>query len=686
MTSSSLADASHMLVLCAGGDGRASRAFGGPLPPLPDGETYVGFPEASGDPEFVVLHGLRPLHGDTWSIVRVDVGAIAERIVEIVANDRETLVAIKFVTGHVMFHGKPLEALAALQAYRDDRTETAIRLFAPNMFGLADAKAFSVAMACGSGIARAGDYSHADGGIVAIAGNRGHATPGKECFGQPPLAVIGAEGVATVSENGIAMARGPQADITTGDFGRVFAPFAGAAIRAGAHSEVVARRPHRISTGTRSMVVAHGPLEETFRINVGEGTLVVVHGDGGDGGGGTARGIVAQTGENGLVAGEWCKIENGRFVPSDVTWKSDRPSDPDWPVAFLPIETLADHLLARRPPADRTTDELTFEELTLREYIGKHAASGARFVLCMGLGKNDGWPQHGIPATGESVVCPNWDPKSQSVFDGFRGLLDGIGDPRTIFMRSAYGDYWYLVSVDEFVPVPPISPSGHPAAVRFERGTIVASGGVACVLDMLAMISPHAERRVGELCVGPTDACLKVPSYGAAIVGHRGFAAAGHYSEAVAGDDGIAIVGSEGSATAGHRGIAIADEGGAATTLDLGVSLSLLKRFGDARANDRGFAIGIGRYKCAFAGDHGCATTSSWQAHAGNNATAIATDGDARVGEFGVAIGKTVAGRMNARLVALAEGDAAAATAIVGQQGIEPNISYLCRDGKLVMA
>ena len=103
--------------------------------------------------------------------------------------------------------------------------------------------------------------------------------------------------------------------------------------------------------------------------------------------------------------------------------------------------------------------------------------------------------------------------------------------------------------------------------------------------------------------------------------------------------DGIAIVDSDGSATAGHRGVAIADEGGAATALDLGVALSLLKRYGYARAYDRGFAIGLGRYKRVFAGDSGFATTSSWQAHAGSHATAIATDGDARVGEFGVAIG-----------------------------------------------
>ena len=151
MTLSSRVDASHILVLCGGGDGRASHAFGGPLPPLPEGETYVGFPDASGDPEFVVLHGLRPLHGDMWSIVRVDVGSIAERIVEILGNGRETLVAIKFVAGHTMFRGKPLDALAALQAYRDDRTEAAIRLFAPNAFGLADATAFSVDMTCGLG-------------------------------------------------------------------------------------------------------------------------------------------------------------------------------------------------------------------------------------------------------------------------------------------------------------------------------------------------------------------------------------------------------------------------------------------------------------------------------------------------------------------------------------------------------
>ena len=120
--------------------------------------------------------------------------------------------------------------------------------------------------------------------------------------------------------------------------------------------------------------------------------------------------------------------------------------------------------------------------------------------------------------------------------------------------------------------------------------------------------------------------------------------------------------------------------------LDLGVALSLLKRYGYARAYDRGFAIGLGRYKRVFAGDSGFATTSSWQAHAGSHATAIATDGDARVGEFGVAIGKTVAGRMGARLVALSEGDEMVATAIVGQQGVKPDISYCCRDGKLVLA
>jgi len=134
-----------------------------------------------------------------------------------------------------------------------------------------------------------------------------------------------------------------------------------------------------------------------------------------------------------------------------------------------------------------------------------------------------------------------------------------------------------------------------------------------------------------------------------ATAGHRGTATAGHRGIVTAGDGGTATAGDSGTATAGYGGVATAGHRGTATA----------GYRGTATAGHRGTAT-AGHRGIVTAGDGGTAT-------AGYGGTATAGDGGIiRILEWC---------DKQSRYRAI--------TGIIGENGIKPNIPYICEDGKL---
>ena len=152
---------------------------------------------------------------------------------------------------------------------------------------------------------------------------------------------------------------------------------------------------------------------------------------------------------------------------------------------------------------------------------------------------------------------------------------------------------------------------------------------------------------------------------GTATAGDRGTATAGYLGTATAGDSGTATAGDRGTATAGDSGTATAGDSGTATAGDSGTATAGYR--GTATAGYRGTAT-AGDSGTATAGDSGTAT-------AGDSGTATAGDsGTATAGEEGI-IRILEWDEKHSRYRVL--------TGIIGENGIEANIPYVVKDGKL---
>jgi len=134
-------------------------------------------------------------------------------------------------------------------------------------------------------------------------------------------------------------------------------------------------------------------------------------------------------------------------------------------------------------------------------------------------------------------------------------------------------------------------------------------------------------------------------------------ATAGNRGTATAGDRGTATAGNRGTATAGDAGTATAGDEGTATAGDAGTATA--GNEGTATAGNRGTAT-AGDAGTATAGDEGTAT-------AGNRGTATAGDeGIIRIREW-------CNKQLRYRII----------TGIIGENGIESNVPYIVKDGKL---
>ena len=261
------------------------------------------------------------------------------------------------------------------------------------------------------------------------------------------------------------------------------------------------------------------------------------------------------------------------------------------------------------------------------------------------------WPLE----VGAKVVAPDWDPTPECG-GGLHGLLNGCGNGRLLNWASSA--VWVVAKVPKSAQIVDLD-----GKVKVDRCEIIHVG------DQVSATSFLQERGCNGPIVGAT---VVVGHYGTATAGDYGAATVGDSGTATAGNSGTAIAGNFGTATAGNRGTATAGDGGTATVGYYGTAIA--GDSGTATAGNSGTAI-AGYRGTATAGDYGTAT-------AGYSGTATAGDyGAATAGDYGAAI----AGYRGTIHICWWDGMRyRTAVGYVGEDGIEPNVAYIVKDGKLV--
>ena len=220
------------------------------------------------------------------------------------------------------------------------------------------------------------------------------------------------------------------------------------------------------------------------------------------------------------------------------------------------------------------------------------------------------------------VSAPDWRASPECGY-GLHGLAMGEGNG--ILLDWNAGARWLVAEVDAETVI------DLGGKVKFPAAIVVYCGDRAgAVADIVARGADPAKMVGGTATAG---------AGGTAMVGYRGTATAGEY----------------GTATAGYRGTATAGDGGTATA----------GNGGTATAGYRGTAT-AGEYGTATAGEYGTAT-----AGVGGTATAGGR-GTATAGERGTVAVKWHDGARH-RL----------AVGYVGENGIEANVAYVVRGGRL---
>ena len=241
------------------------------------------------------------------------------------------------------------------------------------------------------------------------------------------------------------------------------------------------------------------------------------------------------------------------------------------------------------------------------------------------------WPTQG------PVEAPDWNAEPVCG-GGLHGLPNGEGDG-SLLNWSDEAKWVVWEAKDEEVVIF----EGRDKC-KAPRGNVLFVGNRKEATDYLQTVCP-GRAIVGAYVVadyqgGHTTAGDR----GHATAGNGGHATAGYEGHATAGDEGHATAGDRGHATAGYKGHATAGNGGHATAGNGG---------GHATAGDRGHAT-AGNYGRATAGDRGHAT-------AGDKGRLQIDWWDAKADRYRTAI------------------------AYVGEDGIEPNVTYKLDDeGKFI--
>lgn len=247
------------------------------------------------------------------------------------------------------------------------------------------------------------------------------------------------------------------------------------------------------------------------------------------------------------------------------------------------------------------------------------------------VSKNDfRWPESG------QVEAPDWE-ATKECGNGLHAFAWGSGDGSLANWDE--GARWLVIDVDIEAGMVELWGS-----IKFRRGTVVHCGDRISATQYLLSQNPGLKGIIGASSVCGDGGAATAGDYGTATAGYRG--------TAIVGDHGTAIAGHRGAATAGRRGTATVGDGGTAT---------------------------VGNGGTAIAGDHGTAT-------AGYCGIATAGDhGTATAGEHGT-VAAGCDGSIVIRYYDFEKSRYRIACADVGEDGIEPGVTYRVVDGKFQRA
>ncbi len=292
----------------------------------------------------------------------------------------------------------------------------------------------------------------------------------------------------------------------------------------------------------------------------------------------------------------------------------------------------------------------------------------ARKVLLLRTCKSDMTSHNGFlwPESGY-VEAPDWDGGKPVCGGKLHGFLFGEGDGS--LANWSPDAKWLVVEADETAIVA-IDKDKH----GFRAGTVVFCGDQIGATTYLLANGAAGRAVIGATVSAGHRGTATTGDWGTATAGNRGTATVGDYGTATAGDNGTATAGNSGTATVGDYGTATAGNKGTATVGDYGTATA--GDNGTAMARNSGTAT-AGHYGTATAGHYGTATTGDWgTATAGNRGTATVGDyGTATAGEDGVI---TIRWWDDKRF--------RVTVGYIGEEGLEPNVTYRLKDSKFVPA
>ncbi|PZR92131.1 MAG: hypothetical protein DI537_14145 [Stutzerimonas stutzeri] len=663
-------------------------------------------------------HAMAHLDCPVWAVVELDAEDPCGPIVG--ADGLEILGLLSFASGFVLFRGTRMAALSVFAAGEDDASLKTPLSAVQDRYGVALAGDFGTATAGHEGLARAGFCGLAEAGTdvetplylrdpsgpgiagVAIAGVRGTALSGVG-----GLSIVEGGGTARAGDYGVAIAT------FFSRFSTVVAGHGGAAILGGVRGNVSGGIA--VSTlGCRFLEVRRGGIgvarNAVEDMDIGENALMIATALGPkadihlgkqatlifwessdereftvfsslSGGvepglyryaNGQFRQIDGMMGPRNIWEGEGLEPRSASAMPPPPTfdigvewWAAARSHDPQAEILREPVGEEDIVVLCANIPA---------EDLAAGRKDGQwwFGAPWGRGELAL----TDGAPCCLVRVEGEHAPHPGGG--EQIGFRNgtalYRGTLRGaVAALRAVGAASV---------LDGHVAV---AGHGGVARVSSRRGPVPDMGtwGERWVDEIPLPVAPHAILR-GD----PNRGCS--PSL--AVVGNEGVAICD--GEAHAGDRGVAWVAGLGVARAGSRGLAICERGlalagdqGIAWNLHAGAGDGGESRGGQAVAGLGGFAIAEGVRSSAISGGRGVSIAMNvGTARTGNVGIAICREeGDAHGGWESVVVSQKgrVSGGDRALLVAWDEPENRWVHAVVGQDGIEPDVPYAARNGRL---
>ena len=674
-------------------------------------------------------HALAHLDFPVWAVVEIDAEDPCEPTVGMDGVAIPGL--LSFASGFVLFCGARMAALSVFAAGGNDASLKTPLSAIQDRSGVALAGDFGTATAGHGGLARAGFCGLAEVGMTDLATDQviprylvnyaGLAIAGVAIAGVRGTALSGEGGMSVVEGGGTARAGNYGVAIATSfsRFSTVDAGYGGAAISCGSGGN--ARGGIAVSTrgccflevrrdgigvaqyavedldiGENAIMIATA-LGTNADIHLGKQATLIFREDSDEdeftvfsslSGGvepglyryanGQFRQIDGMMGPSTIWDGKRLEPRSATSMPRPPTfdvgvewWDAARSHDPQAEILREPmreddIVVLCANIPAEELAAGRKDGQWWFGAPWGRGELA--LTDGALWCLVRVDGEH---APH--PGGGEQIGFRNGTALYRGTLRGAVAALRAVGAESVLDGHVAVAGHGGVARVSSRRgPVPPMGTWG-------ERWVVLSGSEEEIPLQIPVPVAPQAVLR-GD----PNRGCS--PSL--AVVGNDGVAICD--GEAHAGERGVAWVAGRGVARAGSRGLAICEHG-LALAGDQGIALNLQAGDGSEPQGGQAVAglggIAIAQGASAITSRRGVAIAMyDGRARTGYRGVAISSErGDAHGGSYAVVVARDgrVSGGDRALLVAWDEPENRWVHAVVGQDGIEPDVPYAARNGRL---